>query len=346
MPTRFVSEGTAEAKAGAGEGFWQAVRFDPATFAALDMAGRHTESGSGYVEADRRALDTIRQNPAPLAAATLPRPTPKVGAECVGSARSDLSGGRGVTRVLTGMGGNRSTSRRCEVGFGCVQPEPTPRHRGEDPPQSSRGTRVPRAAVIQRISCRIVRRSSGTPSGSWAHSGLDRRAGQQRAGPGGPASQHPVLRHRAGLDAGGGVFRHRLGQGRPAAWVPDSAGPLPATRRSAGRQPAGSDHPPGPHPFGARRASASTTRAKSSARSVCPAARRHSTRTSARVVEGRISMMSLWSVTHRIRRRPPAQWRTETTRPHQRGRHCCPDARLPDDLDTSPPVRSPTSALR
>lgn len=55
-------------------------------------------------DGDRRALDTIRQNPAPLAATALPRPTPEVGAECVGSARSDLSGGPGVTRVPTGMG--------------------------------------------------------------------------------------------------------------------------------------------------------------------------------------------------------------------------------------------------
>ena len=55
-------------------------------------------------EAARRALDSIRQGPAPLAATTLHRPTPEVGAECVSSARSDLSGGRGVTRVPTGMG--------------------------------------------------------------------------------------------------------------------------------------------------------------------------------------------------------------------------------------------------
>src|SRR4051794_19572503 len=53
-------------------------------------------------EAARRAPDSpdsIRQDPTPLAAITLPRPTPEVGAECVSSACSDLSGGRGVTRV-------------------------------------------------------------------------------------------------------------------------------------------------------------------------------------------------------------------------------------------------------
>ncbi len=55
-------------------------------------------------EADCRALDTIRQNPTSLAAAIFPRPTPEVGAEYVSSARSDLSRGRGVTRVPTGMG--------------------------------------------------------------------------------------------------------------------------------------------------------------------------------------------------------------------------------------------------
>lgn len=54
-------------------------------------------------EAARRALDPIRQGPTPLAAIPLSRQTPEVGAECVSSARSDLSGGRGVTRVPSGM---------------------------------------------------------------------------------------------------------------------------------------------------------------------------------------------------------------------------------------------------
>ena len=53
--------------------------------------------------ADRRALAATRQDPTSLAAATLPRQTPEVGAECVSSARSDLSGGRRVTCVPTGM---------------------------------------------------------------------------------------------------------------------------------------------------------------------------------------------------------------------------------------------------
>jgi len=48
-------------------------------------------------EPDRRTLVATRPRPAPLAAAALPRQTPKVGAECVRSARSDLSGGRRVT---------------------------------------------------------------------------------------------------------------------------------------------------------------------------------------------------------------------------------------------------------
>ena len=43
---------------------------------------------------DRRALDATRQDQPSLAAASLPRQTPEVGAECVRSARSDLSGGR------------------------------------------------------------------------------------------------------------------------------------------------------------------------------------------------------------------------------------------------------------
>jgi hypothetical protein len=53
--------------------------------------------------ADCCALVAARQNTAPLSAASFHRPTPEVGAECVSSARSDLSGGRGVTRVPTGM---------------------------------------------------------------------------------------------------------------------------------------------------------------------------------------------------------------------------------------------------
>ena len=45
---------------------------------------------------DRRALVTTRQDQPSLAAIPLPRQTPEVGAECVSSARSDLSGGRSV----------------------------------------------------------------------------------------------------------------------------------------------------------------------------------------------------------------------------------------------------------
>ena len=44
--------------------------------------------------ADGRALVATRQDQPSLAAASLPRQTPEVGAECVSSARSDLSGGR------------------------------------------------------------------------------------------------------------------------------------------------------------------------------------------------------------------------------------------------------------
>ena len=46
--------------------------------------------------ADRRALAATRQDQPSLAAIPLPRQTPEVGAECVSSARSDLSGGRRV----------------------------------------------------------------------------------------------------------------------------------------------------------------------------------------------------------------------------------------------------------
>ena len=46
---------------------------------------------------DRRSLVATRQDQPSLAAASLPRQTPKAGAECVSSARSDLSGGRRVT---------------------------------------------------------------------------------------------------------------------------------------------------------------------------------------------------------------------------------------------------------
>jgi transposase-like protein len=60
--------------------------------------------------AARRAVAAARQGPAPVSAATLHRQTPEVGAECVSSARSDLSGGRGVTRVPTGMGFVRRVS--------------------------------------------------------------------------------------------------------------------------------------------------------------------------------------------------------------------------------------------
>jgi len=42
---------------------------------------------------DRRALVATRQDQPSLAAASLSRQTPEVGAECVSSARSDLSGG-------------------------------------------------------------------------------------------------------------------------------------------------------------------------------------------------------------------------------------------------------------
>jgi hypothetical protein len=76
-------------------------------------------------EADCRALNTIRQNPTSLAATTLPRQIPEVGAECVSSARSDLSGGRGVTRVPTGMGdggGCVHIARRLDPGRHGVAP--------------------------------------------------------------------------------------------------------------------------------------------------------------------------------------------------------------------------------
>ena len=55
--------------------------------------------GSRHVGADRtdrRALAATRQDQPSLAATPLPRQTPEVGAECVSSARSDLSGGRRV----------------------------------------------------------------------------------------------------------------------------------------------------------------------------------------------------------------------------------------------------------
>jgi len=54
--------------------------------------------------ANCRALAAVRQDHSRLAAETLPRQTPEVGAECVSSARSDLSGARPVTGVPTGMG--------------------------------------------------------------------------------------------------------------------------------------------------------------------------------------------------------------------------------------------------
>lgn len=57
----------------------------------------------GWHGANRGALATASLYPSPLSAAALHRP-PKVGAECNGSARSDLSRGQ-VTRVPTGMGG-------------------------------------------------------------------------------------------------------------------------------------------------------------------------------------------------------------------------------------------------
>jgi hypothetical protein len=60
--------------------------------------------------ADRRALASTRQDQPPVSATTLHRQTSKVGAECVSSARSDLSGGRGVTRVPTGMCGGHFDS--------------------------------------------------------------------------------------------------------------------------------------------------------------------------------------------------------------------------------------------
>ena len=55
--------------------------------------------GQRLVDADgenRRTLVATRQDQPSLAAASLPRQTPEVGAECVSSARSDLSGGRRV----------------------------------------------------------------------------------------------------------------------------------------------------------------------------------------------------------------------------------------------------------
>lgn len=57
--------------------------------------------------ADCRAVAAARQGPAPICATMLHLQTPEVGAECVSSARWDLSGGRGVTRVPTGMGAGR-----------------------------------------------------------------------------------------------------------------------------------------------------------------------------------------------------------------------------------------------
>ena len=69
--------------------------------------GRRSQKGPRDLDtlgAARRALAAARQGPAPVSAATLHRQTPEVGAECVSSARSDLFGGRGVTRVPTGMG--------------------------------------------------------------------------------------------------------------------------------------------------------------------------------------------------------------------------------------------------
>ena len=52
--------------------------------------------------AAHRTSAGAREDRAPISAATLHRQTREVGAECVSSARSDLSGGRGVTRVPTG----------------------------------------------------------------------------------------------------------------------------------------------------------------------------------------------------------------------------------------------------
>ncbi|GEM_PF-6406993 len=56
--------------------------------------------------ANCRALAAVRQDHSRLAAETLHRQTPEVGGECVSSTRSDLSGGRPVTGVPTGMNRN------------------------------------------------------------------------------------------------------------------------------------------------------------------------------------------------------------------------------------------------
>ena len=79
--------------------------------------------GSRYVGADRtdhRALAATRQDQPSLAATPLPRQTPEVGAECVSSARSDLSGGRRVKPAsLTGW---RAVDDEGEVLDVIVQP--------------------------------------------------------------------------------------------------------------------------------------------------------------------------------------------------------------------------------
>ena len=50
-----------------------------------------------------RCLSPSTAHPSSLAQRTLRRQTPEVGAECLSWARSDLCGGRGVTRVPTAI---------------------------------------------------------------------------------------------------------------------------------------------------------------------------------------------------------------------------------------------------
>ena len=63
------------------------------------------------LEAEPRAAEAARPDRMSLAAVAS-RPTPEVGAECVSSACSDLSGGRGVTRVPTGTHGETGGWKR------------------------------------------------------------------------------------------------------------------------------------------------------------------------------------------------------------------------------------------
>jgi len=102
-PTRRRSRPSCTTSPGTGSGRWGAGALQPKGARDLDTDG-----------ANRRSVAAARQGPAPVSAATLHRQTPEVGAECVSSARSDLSGGRPVTGVPCTL----PTARRVMISAG------------------------------------------------------------------------------------------------------------------------------------------------------------------------------------------------------------------------------------